>query len=289
MKTLVIDPGHGGSDPGAQGFGLQEKNEVLKIAQKLRAELTPYKDLRVLLTRTSDTAVSLRDRTNFANNNNADMFLSLHINGFHDPAALGYEDFSYNQLPTTHKTVQMQRRFTTPLGKLYLDNSSRNRGSKQANFFVLRETRMCAILFEFGFITNRVDNNLLRSDSFVNQIVAILVARVRAELSLSAPTMPTPTPTTSIEIRREVGLSFNDKMTNIPGAFTNKGSMFPISFLEPLGEILGIEFEIEGKGDHVNIGIPQINAPSNEELKALEEKVEELEKKIQIAMEALNG
>ena len=287
MKTLVIDPGHGGSDPGAQGFGLQEKNVTLQIAQKLRAELTLFKDLKVLLTRTGDQTVSLRNRTDFANRNNADMFLSLHINGFHDPAAIGYEDFSYNQLPSSHRTVQMQRRFTNPLGKLYLDNSSRNRGSKQANFFVLRETRMCAILFEFGFITNRVDNNLLRSNPFVDQIVAILVARVRAELSLSAPTILPPT--TSIEIRREVGLSFNDKMTNIPGAFTNKGSMFPISFLEPLGEILGIEFEIEGKGDHVNIGIPQINAPSNEELKALEEKVEELEKKIQIAMEALNG
>lgn len=81
MVKIFIDPGHGGSDPGATGNGLQEKTLTLQIALALRTILTnEYEDVSLLLSRTSDQYVSLNDRTNAANNWGADFFLSIHVN-----------------------------------------------------------------------------------------------------------------------------------------------------------------------------------------------------------------
>lgn len=81
MVKIFIDPGHGGSDPGATGNGLQEKTLTLQIALALRTILiNEYEGVSLLLSRTSDQYVSLSDRTNAANSWGADFFLSIHIN-----------------------------------------------------------------------------------------------------------------------------------------------------------------------------------------------------------------
>lgn len=93
MVKIFIDPGHGGSDPGATGNGLQEKTLTLQIALALRTILTnEYEDVSLLLSRTSDQYVSLNDRTNAANNWGADFFLSIHVNS---GGGTGFESYIY--------------------------------------------------------------------------------------------------------------------------------------------------------------------------------------------------
>jgi N-acetylmuramoyl-L-alanine amidase len=83
VKTIVIDPGHGGKDPGAVGkLGVYEKDVALQIAKRLRDRLANYDGYEVLMTRASDDTISLSDRVEFANANNADLFISIHINYF---------------------------------------------------------------------------------------------------------------------------------------------------------------------------------------------------------------
>jgi N-acetylmuramoyl-L-alanine amidase len=84
VRTIVIDPGHGGKDPGALGHkGSLEKDIALSIGQKLRDRLQRRKDFKVMMTRDSDVHVPLSKRVEFANDNNADLFISIHINSFH--------------------------------------------------------------------------------------------------------------------------------------------------------------------------------------------------------------
>jgi len=83
VKTIVIDPGHGGKDPGAVGkSGIFEKDIVLEVARKLKERLTASGNYEVLMTREADDTISLSDRVEFANINNADLFVSIHINYF---------------------------------------------------------------------------------------------------------------------------------------------------------------------------------------------------------------
>ena len=92
IKVIVLDPGHGGKDPGAEGAnGLQEKNIVLSVAKKLKARIEQELDVCVWLTREDDSFVSLKDRTIFANNKCADLFISIHTNAADNKKANGVE------------------------------------------------------------------------------------------------------------------------------------------------------------------------------------------------------
>ncbi len=94
MAKIYLDPGHGGTDPGAQGNGLQEKNVTLAIALKVRDILNrDYEGHTIRMSRSSDVTVSLPQRTNDANSWGADYFVSIHINA---GGGTGYEDFIYN-------------------------------------------------------------------------------------------------------------------------------------------------------------------------------------------------
>ncbi|NOZ54558.1 MAG: N-acetylmuramoyl-L-alanine amidase [Gammaproteobacteria bacterium] len=82
VKTIVIDPGHGGKDPGAVGASVYEKDIALDVAKRLRDRLLEYEGYRVLMTREVDETMALNDRVNFANANSADLFISIHVNYF---------------------------------------------------------------------------------------------------------------------------------------------------------------------------------------------------------------
>ena len=91
MTKIFIDPGHGGTDPGAVGNGLQEKNLTLSIATQIRDMLvSEYENVEVRMSRTGDTTLSLTERTNMANSWGADYFLSVHINA---GGGTGFESF----------------------------------------------------------------------------------------------------------------------------------------------------------------------------------------------------
>ena len=163
MVKLYIDPGHGGSDPGAVGNGIEEKNITLQIAIQIRdILLAEYENVSVQMSRTDDQTVSLDARTNAANNWNADFFLSVHINS---GGGSGFESFVYPGVgrPTVtyqeliHQKVLEQVQFI-------------DRGLKQSSFHVLRESNMDAILTENGFIDHSEDAGKLKSSGFLENL-----------------------------------------------------------------------------------------------------------------------
>jgi N-acetylmuramoyl-L-alanine amidase len=163
MVKLFIDPGHGGSDPGALGNGLQEKNLTLQIATTLRdILLNEFEDVSIQLSRTSDQTVSLSERTNAANNWGADLYLSIHINA---GGGTGFESYIYPGVG--NPTTTYQDIIHDEILKVV---DFANRGKKSANFHVLRETMMPAMLTENGFIDNTNDANKLKSQGFLTSI-----------------------------------------------------------------------------------------------------------------------
>lgn len=159
---VVIDPGHGGTDPGAIGNGIVEKEINLEVALKLRDLLVLDTGdsgggaaWDVLMTRTDDTSISLGGRTSLANSWPADYFVSIHHNAFSSSAANGTESFSFSD-GTTSAFVRDNLQ-----GELLSAHGLFDRGSKTANFFVLRETVMPAALTEAGFLSNPTDAAVL--------------------------------------------------------------------------------------------------------------------------------
>ena len=160
---LFLDPGHGGNDNGASGNGLLEKNINLDIALRIRNTLiNGYDNVDVLMSRSSDLTKSLQQRTDEANAWGADYYLSIHCNAFNG-SAQGYEDYIHSNLSDSSLTARYQDILHTEITKL---NQLTNRGQKKANFHVLRESSMPALLTENGFIDNTHDANLMKQASW---------------------------------------------------------------------------------------------------------------------------
>ncbi|MDT8860371.1 N-acetylmuramoyl-L-alanine amidase [Alkalihalobacillus sp. MEB130] len=167
MFKLYLDPGHGGSDTGATGNGMQEKDIVLDIALMIRDMLEDeYVDVDVRMSRTTDTDVSLSERSSDANSWGADYFLSIHVNGA-DGTAQGYEDYIHDSLSDSSQTAQYRDIMHEEITRV---NDLDNRGKMKANFHVLRETRMSALLTENGFIDNDEDAEKLRDPDWLRTV-----------------------------------------------------------------------------------------------------------------------
>lgn len=183
---IMIDPGHGGRDPGAVGHGLQEKDIVLDMGKALQHRLATDWVCDVRLTRSTDVFVPLSDRARMANEWGAAYFVSLHVNA---GGGRGYEDFIWNGRVSA-ATVERRAAVHAAAAKAWTDRGRPNRGKKRANFAVLRETRMPAILVENGFIDNVDDTNLLRDTDFRAQVVRAMAVGIADALGLSAAPRP---------------------------------------------------------------------------------------------------
>ncbi|MBN8234798.1 N-acetylmuramoyl-L-alanine amidase [Halobacillus kuroshimensis] len=166
MKTIVIDPGHGGTDPGAVYRGYQEKTFNLSIALNVQRYLTEHYEAEIVMTRTSDITVSLSRRTAAANAIDADFFLSIHNNA---AGGSGFESYIYNGAlaPNTQAYQSIIHNTIYQTASKYRVN---NRGMKQANLFVTRETHMSSLLLELLFVDHPDDLALLRNSTFINDI-----------------------------------------------------------------------------------------------------------------------
>ncbi len=163
MVKIFIDPGHGGSDPGAIGNGLQEKNLTLQIATTLQnILLNEYDGVSLLMSRTGDQTVSLSERTTAANNWGADFYMSIHINS---GGGTGFESYIYPGVGAPTTTYQ-----TIIHDEIVKVVDFANRGKKTADFHVLRESNMPAMLTENGFIDNSTDASKLKSGAFLTTI-----------------------------------------------------------------------------------------------------------------------
>lgn len=216
VKKIVIDPGHGGKDPGAiASNGLKEKDIVLKIAQKLRKRLTEETGAEIILTRNKDIFIPLEERTAVANANDADLFISLHINAHPSPEVRGFETYYLNlstnaeamrvaareNATSTHQMSDLQDILSDIMKNSKINESSRlaeqvhnsiltglsttpynhtkNLGVKQAPFYVLIGAEMPAILLELGFISNPKELEFLNNDQYLNILTDEISAGIK--------------------------------------------------------------------------------------------------------------
>jgi len=188
MARLCFDYGHGGEDSGACYNGRREANDVLSLGMAVASEVRRH-GIIVDETRTSDVTVSLNDRSNFENRNTYDYFISFHRNAFNPEQAKGVETYTY--INTDEKSKNLARSIQASLGAI----GFYNRGVKEEDFHVLRETRASAVLVEIGFIDNSNDNSIF--DSRRNDIIKALSKAILAQLGITyiepvAPTPPAP-------------------------------------------------------------------------------------------------
>ena len=211
IETICIDPGHGGEDFGAIGRSkLKEKDVTLKIAFKLKKLIESRTGLRVIMTRDKDSEVSLNSRASIANNQLAQMFVSIHANSSFRKSAYGSETFFVSLQATDPESLELaqkenqnqenpgetiqndelkmilwnmaQTEHIRESSKLaeFIQNElnellgTRNRGVKQAPFRVLMRTAMPAVLIETVFISNAAEEKKLQSDEFLDKIASAI-------------------------------------------------------------------------------------------------------------------
>lgn len=171
---ICVDPGHGGSDPGAVGrvpYELMEKDANLSIALILEQALID-KGHSVYMTRRIDRTLSLPARSNYANRKNVELFASVHCNSAANTTAEGIETWIY---PSSQTGRSYAQNVQSSLVETFPDH--KDRGVKEANFHVLRETNMPAILVECEFISN-ADQLVFLSNGENQQKIAEAIASV---------------------------------------------------------------------------------------------------------------
>jgi N-acetylmuramoyl-L-alanine amidase len=209
VSRVVIDPGHGGHDPGAQANGITEADLVLDISLRLEKLLKAQPGFDVVLTRRTDTYVPLEERTAIANREGADLFLSIHANASRQPATHGIETYFLNfattpaaeavaarenassektmgTLPDILKAIALNNKLaesrdlativqTTLVRRLAIQNTAvKDLGVKQAPFVVLIGAQMPSVLAEISFLTNRPTASLLKESSYRQRIAQAL-------------------------------------------------------------------------------------------------------------------
>jgi N-acetylmuramoyl-L-alanine amidase len=213
VSRIVIDPGHGGQDPGVLGKGLNEATLVLDVALRLEKLLLKEQGVEVVLTRRTDVYVPLEERTEIANRQNADMFLSIHANASRNQDAKGIETFflsfasspdaeavaarensasnrEMHQLPDLIKAITLNNKLdeSRDLANMVQDSlvstlrksnkEVRSRGVKKAPFVVLIGAAMPSVLAEISFVSNRQELSLLKTPAYRQKIAESLHAAI---------------------------------------------------------------------------------------------------------------
>lgn len=166
-KQIVVDPGHGGPDPGAVGFGLNERdiNYIVALGVKRRIDAY-YADCTVFQDNTRDD--DLIPAVAYANNIGADYFLSIHVNAASNPYANGFESFV--QPGASEETKRIRSTIHTSVAQFLKTEGIEDRGEKEKDLYVTRETKMSAGLFEIAFISNESDAKKLADLGFLDRL-----------------------------------------------------------------------------------------------------------------------
>lgn len=174
--VVVIDPGHGGKDPGATGASSKhEKIFTLKMAEKIAALVQNEHSIDLYLTRTEDVFISLEDRAAFANERNADLFISIHGNTFDSPIS-GSETYYY-----TESSLSLA---TTMHRQVIESGGLPDRNIRELDFRVLKLTNMPAVLLELGYLSNAQDEDVMLSGQFQDKVAAGIVKGIKEHLGL---------------------------------------------------------------------------------------------------------
>ncbi|MCR1897423.1 N-acetylmuramoyl-L-alanine amidase [Irregularibacter muris] len=179
LYKVVIDPGHGGKDPGATGAsGLYEKDFTLSLSKEIARLLEEEPQIEVHMTRKDDTFLSAEERyrPNFANDLKADLYISIHGNTFTDPNLSGTQSFYYHDNSQAFAQLMHQ----------YVMNASgfKDQGVQKGDYFVLRDTNMPAALLEIGYLTNpQEEQKMLRKD-FQRSVAASICEGIKEYLEI---------------------------------------------------------------------------------------------------------
>jgi len=177
VYTIVLDAGHGGSDPGAPTVsGKWEKTFTLAVVLKVRQELAGDPRINVVLTRDSDTYPTLDDRVNLAESVGADLFLSVHGNSF-TPNIRGTETY-YTRPESLEFAKVMHAKVVAATG--FPDN-----GVRQKSLKVTRDTTMPAVLLEIGYLSNKTDEAAMFDDAFQSRVAKAIAAGLKQYLHLN--------------------------------------------------------------------------------------------------------
>ncbi len=224
VRRIVIDPGHGGKDPGAPGYlkNVWEKDITLKLAKKLAAKLRDKLKCEVLLTRATDKYISLEERTAIANTKKADLFISLHCNASKSKSLKGFETYFLNlatddqaiavaarENATSRKNISdlesilndlmqnakikessrlatiVQNSMVSNLQKKY--SQIKDLGVKQAPFYVLIGARMPAILIETSFISNKTECKRMITETYQSNVCDAITHGVEEYINTTNP------------------------------------------------------------------------------------------------------
>jgi N-acetylmuramoyl-L-alanine amidase len=190
MLKIALDAGHGGTDPGASGNGLKEKDITLDICKRIEAGLKAYEDVTVIVTRPEDVFVSLDNRTKLANSEKCDVLLSVHINANAAPTAKGFQSFVYTKIDA--KTAAYQNVMHQEIFNYVYKGIADDRGKAQANLHMCRESNMAAILTENLFITNSGEAAKLADPNFRQKIAQGHINGLEKFLGLKKSAQPPP-------------------------------------------------------------------------------------------------
>ena len=192
-KTVFLDPGHGGRDPGAVYYNTNEKDLTMQVYKKLRKELEGL-GYTVLSSRDSDVYVDfITERSKMVNSTNSDIFISIHFNASGNPASnrSGIQTYSYEEdsgyrakiNPYWHNhpdRISESNRLAADIhSSLLAETGAKDAGLLQSSFAVLRETDKPAVLLELGYIDNFNENQQIRSDAYQNRLVAGIVKGIQ--------------------------------------------------------------------------------------------------------------
>ncbi|CAM4422963.1 N-acetylmuramoyl-L-alanine amidase family protein [Paenibacillus tarimensis] len=177
-KLVVIDPGHGGSDPGAASVsGRREKDFTLSLSHKVAELLSAEPGVDVIMTRSDDTYVELGSRGTMANALRADLFLSIHGNSFpQNPSVRGTETYYYNEACRPFAEL-MHRHLLGAAG--FPDRKVKSKSLK-----VLRDATMDALLLEIGFLSNSAEEAVMFDESFQWRVAQAIVAGIMEQLQM---------------------------------------------------------------------------------------------------------
>ncbi len=225
VTRIVIDPGHGGRDYGAPGYlkGVHEKNVALSVAKKLARKIREELGCEVIMTRNRDKYLTLEERTAIANTKNADLFISLHTNAARNKRAYGIETYFLNlatddeailvaareNATSTKNISDLQTILSDLMQNAKINESSRlayyvqdamykhmkkkysrikNKGVKQAPFYVLLGAQMPSILIETSFISNSRECKRLINSKYQNHLCDAIVKGIRSYIKETNPT-----------------------------------------------------------------------------------------------------
>ncbi|SNZ03492.1 N-acetylmuramoyl-L-alanine amidase [Terribacillus aidingensis] len=163
IRKIIIDPGHGGKDPGAIGNDTVEKSVALSISKRLQNQLL-HNGFDVKMTRSEDIFIPLADRASISNNWGADIFVSVHANSATTSAAQGLESYYYG---SSSSGKQLASSIQTALAA---NTDNGDRGTRSSDFYVLRHTSMPAVLVETGFTSNPTDAVLLKDTGYQDKV-----------------------------------------------------------------------------------------------------------------------